>query len=179
MKKLIQFSLATIFAITLAACDNANQNSNSQNTAKTETILSAEEQFRKDYEAFTKWQNQAQQIFNTETAKLQQAAAQHAKTPNLEEGKKAISNFRDIVTEENKKLDALNLKDADVKNVADKMKEIHSTAIDVFNFIIEAANNPKDAGNNMQLAQEKVQLLQKLEIEVRETSRKLAEQYKK
>ena len=178
MKKLIQFSLATIFAITLVACDNANQNSNSQNTAKTETVLSAKEQFRQDYEAFAKWQNQAQQTFNTEIAKLQQKAAQQAQSPNLEEGKKVLGDFRDKITEENNKLDALNLKDADVRKLADKMKEVHAASIDAFNFIIEAAGNPKDAQKNMQVIQGKLQKFQTLQIEVQQMGEKLDQQYR-
>lgn len=176
MKKLIQFSLATMLAITLVACDNANQKSNSQNTTKTETPLSAKEQFRQDYEAFTNWQKQTQQKFDIESAKLQQKTAEHSQNPQPEEIKQVLGEFRNQVMESNQALDALNLKDENINSLAQKIKEVYVLSVDTFDLIIQSVDSQNN-DEKMLAVQEKLQYIQLLQNEVQEMGLKLEQLY--
>lgn len=175
MKKFIQFGAMAILATTLAACDNANQSKPTTET-KVEATLTPQEQFRHDYEAFMSWQTQTEQKFNAESANLQQKTAEHSQNPKPEELKQALNQFRNQVIESNKQLDALNLKDANINQLAQKIKEVYLVSIDSFDLIIQSVD-AKDENKNMQAVQEKLQYIQKLQTEIQEMEQKLAQQY--
>lgn len=71
MKKFSSICLAILFGCALTACDNKNTPETSVNNtkpAKSEVVLDATAQFKKDYEAIIKWNN-------IETQKIQQQIA--------------------------------------------------------------------------------------------------------
>ncbi|MGC6408874.1 hypothetical protein ACNGTP_00445 [Bisgaard Taxon 45] len=180
MKNILQISLASLFALSLVACDNANNTStNAEPASKMEITLNPQEQFRKDYEAFDKWQVATDQKMNKEVDALQQKVAEMEKGKQLspEEINTFISNLRTQLQATSAELDGLQLKDPDVLRLAEKTKEAHTTAIDTLELVVKATANPVDAQKDLAVLGSKLEAMEKLQAEVETQKEKLKQQY--
>lgn len=180
MKKITQLSLVTCFALSLIACDNANNApKTTESTPKAEITLSPQEQFRKDYEAFDKWQVETDQKMNKEVDGLQQKVAEMEQGKQLspEEINTLISHLRTQIQATSAELDGLQLKDPEVLRLAEKTKEAHSAAIDTLELVVKATANPLEAQKDLAQLGAKLETMDKLQAEVETQKEKLKQQY--
>lgn len=166
MKKLTTFLLSTFFAFSLAACGD-----------------SQEAQFRKDYENFAKWQQAADAKINAAVAELQQKAAEAQQNPSAEQGIDVFGNFQNLIKEQQAQLEGLSLKDPEVKNLAEKIKQVQALSYEAFALTIQHQGKLEQGSEKfnqvMAEMQEKVQKLQALQAEVQQLATALDQKYRK
>lgn len=166
MKKLTTLLFSTFFAFSLAACGD-----------------SQEAQFRKDYENFAKWQQAADAKINAAVAELQQKAAKVQQNPSVEQGIDVFGNFQNLIKEQQSQLEGLAIKDPEVKNLAEKVKQAQTLSVDFFDFMINASgtakNDPQKLNEGMATVQEKLKAVQALQAEVQQLATTLDQKYRK
>lgn len=166
MKKLTTFLISTFFAFSLAACGD-----------------SQEAQFRKDYENFAKWQQAADAKINEVVAELQQKAAEAQQNPSVEQGIDVFGNFQNLVKEQQSQLESLAIKDPEVKNLAEKVKQSQTLTVEFFDFMInnagKAQNDQQKLNELMATMQEKMNTVQALQAEVQQLATALDQKYRK
>lgn len=166
MKKLTTFILSVFFAFSLAACGD-----------------SQEAQFRKDYESFAKWQQAADAKINAAVAELQQKAAEAQQNPSAEQGIDVFGNFQNLIKEQQAQLEGLSLKDPEVKNLAEKIKQVQALSYEAFALTIQHQGKLEQGSEKfnqvMAEMQEKVQKLQALQAEVQQLATALDQKYRK
>ncbi|MGC6342439.1 hypothetical protein ACNO7N_05990 [Bisgaard Taxon 45] len=181
MKKILQISLASLFAVSLVACDNTkNTTTNTEPSSKAEITLSPQEQFRKDYEAFDKWQVATEQKMNNEVKALQQKVAEMEKEKQLspeEINTLTLNLLRTQLQTAHAELERLQLKDPDVLRLAKKTKEAHIAAIDTHEQVVKATVKPLRVQKDLAVLDTKLKAMNKLETEVQSQKEKLKQRY--
>ncbi|MGC7590609.1 hypothetical protein ACPWUF_09025 [Bisgaard Taxon 46] len=185
MKKFSSICLAILFGCTLTACDNKNTPETSVNNtapAKSEVVLDATAQFKKDYEAIMNWNNVETQKIQERIAIIQNRLVEQqdpAKRLTTEEATGLITNLKNTIAQSINELEALNIQDPDLKALTNKMKQGNSLAQESFEIAITASSKPaKEALTYQSSFEAKMKELQALNVEVSELNKKVAEKYR-
>lgn len=186
MKKLSSIGLIILFSCALTACDNKStavtKTANNTAQTKSEVVLDETAQFKKDYEAIIKWNNIETQKIQEQIAIIQKRiVGQQDPTKKLttEEATTLVTNLKNTIAQSINELDALNIKDPDLQELTNKMKQGNNLAQESFEIAITASSKPAEETPKYQAEFEaKMKELQALNTEVGELNRKVGEKYR-
>ncbi|AKD38624.1 hypothetical protein I926_06520 [Pasteurella multocida subsp. multocida OH4807] len=182
MKIFTQFSLATMFALSLVACDNASKtNSTPDTTAKQAAAqLSPQEQFRHDYEKFEKWNSESEQEIGKHFKPIEEkmAAIQSGNiTATPEDVDTLFAPFQEVMNKELQKLDALNLKDPEMLNYAALVKKAYQGTFETLPLIMKLSLDPAKATQELSKAEATFSEFEKNQQEMEKEKTRLKQKY--
>lgn len=186
MKKLSSIGLIILFSCALTACDNKStavtKTANNTAQTKSEVVLDETAQFKKDYEAIIKWNNIETQKIQEQIAIIQKRIVEQqdpTKKLTTEEATTLVTNLKNTIAQSINELDALNIKDPDLQELTNKMKQGNNLAQESFEIAITASSKPAEETPKYQAEFEaKMKELQALNTEVGELNRKVGEKYR-
>lgn len=186
MKKLSSIGLIILFSCALTACDNKStavtKTANNTAQTKSEVVLDETAQFKKDYEAIIKWNNIETQKIQEQIAIIQKRIVEQqdpTKKLTTEEATTLVTNLKNTIAQSINELDALNIKDPDLQELTNKMKQGNNLAQESFEIAITASSKPAEETPKYQAEFEaKMKELQALNTEVGELNRKMGEKYR-
>ena len=186
MKKLSSIGLIILFSCALTACDNKStavtKTANNTVQTKSEVVLDETAQFKKDYEAIIKWNNIETQKIQEQIAIIQKRIVEQqdpTKKLTTEEATTLVTNLKNTIAQSINELDALNIKDPDLQELTNKMKQGNNLAQESFEIAITASSKPAEETPKYQAEFEaKMKELQALNTEVGELNRKVGEKYR-
>lgn len=164
MNKLTQFSVATILALCLAACDNAETTTTTNNVAtaaKTETVsLSPADEFKK----LVEWGQKQQQVLFQIQSDLQQSLASKDQTKIMEAGK----SFEKIFADLEQQLFEMDIKDEAIAKLKLKMRSSLGLSNSAITDAIQMMTNPEKANELMPQVQTKKVTLMQLNTDIQQ-----------
>ncbi|EEX49769.1 Uncharacterised protein [Pasteurella multocida] len=186
MKKLSSIGLIILFSCALTACDNKStavtKTANNTAQTKSEVVLDETAQFKKDYEAIIKWNNIETQKIQEQIAIIQKRIVEQqdpTKKLTTEEATTLVTNLKNTIAQSINELDALNIKDPDLQELTNKMKQGNNLAQESFEISITASSKPAEETPKYRAEFEaKMKELQALNTEVGELNRKVGEKYR-
>lgn len=186
MKKLSSIGLIILFSCALTACDNKStavtKTANNTAQTKSEVVFDETAQFKKDYEAIIKWNNIETQKIQEQIAIIQKRIVEQqdpTKKLTTEEATTLVTNLKNTIAQSINELDALNIKDPDLQELTNKMKQGNNLAQESFEIAITASSKPAEETPKYQAEFEaKMKELQALNTEVGELNRKVGEKYR-
>lgn len=96
-----------------------------------------------------------------------------------EEATTLVTNLKNTIAQSINELDTLNIKDPDLQELTNKMKQGNSLAQESFEIAITASSKPAEEAPKYQAEFEaKMKELQALNVEVSELNKKVAEKYR-